>query len=251
MPTALITGPTAGIGRAFARAYARRGFDLVLVARDEARLRRVAADLRADYGVRSEVLPADLADHDDVERVASRIDDTDRPVDALVNNAGFALAQRFSDSTFADEERSLDVLVRAPLRLSHAAVRHMERRGRGEIVNVSSVAGFLPRGSYGAHKAWLTSLTEWMSRNYRDRGVRITALCPGFVRTEFHQRGRLDTSRVPAWMWLDADDLVAWAMRDLLAGKAVSVPGRRYQVISAVARVAPRSVLARLPRMGR
>lgn len=251
MPTALITGPTSGIGRAFANAYARRGFDLVLVSRDEARLRRVAADVESGYGVHCEVLPADLSDRDDLERVVARIDDNDRPVDALVNNAGFGLAQWFSDTSFVDEERSLDVLVRAPLRLSHAAVKHMERRGRGEIVNVSSLAGFLPRGSYGAHKAWLTSLTEWMSLSYRNSGVRITALCPGFVRTEFHQRGDMDTSRVPGWMWLDADSLVTRAMRDLQAGKPISVPGRRYQLMSTVARIAPRSMVARIARMGR
>lgn len=251
MPTALITGPTAGIGRAFADAYARRGFDLVLVSRDEARLRQVRTDLEAEYGVRAEVLPADLSDRDDVERVTARIEHTDLTVDALVNNAGFGLAKWFSDTEFVDEERSLDVLVRAPLRLSHSAVRQMERRGRGEIVNVSSVAGFLPCGSYGAHKAWLTSLTEWMSLSYRDKGVRITALCPGFVRTEFHQRGNMDTTRIPGWMWLDADQLVAQAMRDLLAGKAISVPGRRYQVISAVARLTPRSIVARVARIRR
>jgi uncharacterized protein len=251
VPTALITGPTAGIGRAFADAYARRGFDLVLVSRDKARLQHVADTLRNAYGVRADVLPADLADRDDTERVAVRLEDAERPVDALVNNAGFGLAHWFSDTSFYEEERSLDVLVRAPLRLSHAAVKQMELRGQGEIVNVSSVAGFLPRGTYGAHKAWLTSLTEWMSLSYRARGLRIIALCPGFVRTEFHQRGNMDTGKIPGWMWLDADDVVAQAMRDLQAGKAVSVPSRRYRVLLTLARLTPRPLVTRIARIGR
>lgn len=251
MPTALITGPTSGIGRAFADAYARRGFDVVLVARDKARLEQVAERLRDTYGVGTEVLAADLADREDTERVAARLQDTDRAVDALVNNAGFGLGRWFSDTLFEDEERSLDVLVRAPLRLSHAAVRQMDARGAGEIVNVSSVAGFLPRGSYGAHKAWLTSLTEWMSLTYRAKGLHITALCPGFVRTEFHARGEMSTRRIPGWMWLDADAVVAQAMRDLAAGKALSVPSRRYRMLLVLGRFAPRSVVARVSRIGR
>jgi len=251
VPTALITGPTAGIGRAFADAYAARGFDLLLVSRDKARLQQVADAVTRAYGVSAEVLPADLSDRDDVERVALRLGDTDRPVDALVNNAGFGLARWFHDTSFVDEERSLDVLVRAPLRFSHVAVKQMRRRGAGEIVNVSSVAGYLPRGTYGAHKAWLTSLTEWMSLTYRDQGIRAMALCPGFVRTEFHQRGDMDISKIPGRMWLDAEEVVAEAMRDLAAGKAVSVPSRRYRALTAVARLAPRSLVTRLARIGR
>ncbi|MPZ95678.1 MAG: SDR family NAD(P)-dependent oxidoreductase [Propionibacteriales bacterium] len=251
MPTALITGPTAGIGRAFANAYAERGFDLVLVSRDEVRLKTVAEDLSARHAVTCEVLPADLSDRDAVERVVARIDDQSRPIDALVNNAGFGLNTWFGDTDFADEERSLDVLVRAPLRLTHTAVKQMDRRGDGEIVNVSSVAGFLPRGTYGAHKAWLTSLSAWLNQTYRRRGVRVMALCPGFVRTEFHQRGNMNTRRIPGWMWLDADDLVAEALHDLAAGKAISVPSRRYRALMTLARLTPRSLLTRVSRLGR
>lgn len=251
MPTALITGPTAGIGRAFADAYARRGFDLVLVSRDRARLEDVADEVARTYGVQCEVLPADLADDADLRRVEARVEDDERPVDAVVNNAGYGIAKWFHDTTVDEEQRSLDVLVRAPLRLSHAAVRHMLPRGHGEILNVSSVAGFTPRGTYGAHKAWLTSLTEWMNIAYRDRGIRATALCPGFVRTEFHQRGNMDMSGVPRWMWLEAEPLVEQALRDLQAGKAVSVPTKRYAVITTAARLLPRRFVARMARRGR
>jgi short-subunit dehydrogenase len=251
MPTALITGPTSGICRAIADAYARRGFDLVLVSRDEARLGRVADEVSRSFGVGAEVLRADLADHGDLARVEARVDDDRRPVDAVVNNAGYGIAKWFGDTTAEEEERNLDVLVRAPLRLTHAAVRQMQHRGGGEILNVSSVAGFTPRGSYGAHKAWVTSLTEWVSIAFRDQGIKATALCPGFVRTEFHQRGNMDMSSVPRWMWLDAELVAAQGMRDLLAGRPVSVPSRRYAALTTLARHLPRRVVARAARRGR
>ena len=251
MPTALVTGPTAGIGRAFADAYARRGFDLVLVSRNAERLRQVADEVGTSYGVECEVLPADLADLDDVVRAEARIADPRRPVEAVVNNAGYGMARWFQDTTVEEEQRSLDVLVRAPLRLSHAAVRQMLPRGSGEILNVSSVAGFLPRGTYGAHKAWVTSFTEWLNLAYRAKGIKATALCPGFVRTEFHERGNMNMSKVPRWMWLDAESLVAQTMRDLAAGKAISIPSKRYAVLTRVSRLAPRRIVARMARMGR
>ena len=251
MPTALITGPTAGIGRALAEVYAQRGFDLVLVARDAERLKQVADELSRTHRVQCEILPADLAESDDLARVEDRIGDPARPVEAVVNNAGYGIAKWFDATTVEDEQRSLDVLVRAPLRLSHAAVREMLPRGSGEILNVSSVAGFMPRGTYGAHKAWVTSLTEWLSIAYRERGIRATALCPGFVRTEFHQRGNMDMSGVPRWMWLDARFVAETAVRDLLAGKAVSIPSRRYAVHTRASGLLPRRVVARAARRGR
>jgi uncharacterized protein len=251
MPTALVTGPTAGIGRAIADAYADRGFDLVLVSRNAERLQRVADEIGAGHGVGCEVLPADLAELGDVARVEARIADPRRPIEAVVNTAGYGIARWFQDTTVAEEQRSLDVLVRAPLRLSHAAVQQMLPRASGEILNVSSVAGFLPRGTYGAHKAWVTSFTEWLNLAYRTKGIKATALCPGFVRTEFHERGNMDMSRVPRWMWLDAESLVEQAMRDLSAGKAISIPSKRYAVLARVSRLAPRRLVARMARMGR
>jgi short-subunit dehydrogenase len=251
MPTALITGPTAGIGRAFADAYAQRGFDLVLVSRDESRLKQVADDVSRAYGVSCEVLPADLAESDDLTRVEARIEDSSRPVEAVVNNAGYAVAKWFGDTAVEEEDRSLDVLVRAPMRLSHAAVRQMRARGGGEIVNVSSVAGFTPRGTYGAHKAWLTSLTEWLNIAYGGEGIKATAVCPGFVRTEFHQRANLDLRAVPRWMWLRPEQVVEEAIRDLLGGKAISIPSRRYRVLTSVSRLLPRPVVAKIARRGR
>lgn len=249
MPIALITGPTAGIGHSFARTLASEGYDLVLVSRDEARLAEVARDLSTSYGVKCDVLPADLSNLDDTRRVEARLRES--PVDLLVNNAGFGLAKPFHELDIEVEQASFDVLVRAVLRLSHAALGTMVERGRGDIVNVSSVAGFLPRGTYGAHKAWVTSFSSWANVRYRAQGVRVMALCPGFVRTEFHQRMDANMDGIPHWMWLNSDDLVRDALKDLRAGKAVSIPSVRYKALVGVSRLAPRRLVEKLARRGR
>ncbi|MEU4418951.1 SDR family NAD(P)-dependent oxidoreductase, partial [Nocardia salmonicida] len=153
--TALITGPTAGIGHEFARQLAARGHDLVLVARDQARLEQVAEELRTTYAVEIEVLPADLANPDQLAQVEARLAEAGRPVDLLVNNAGFGLKERFLDNDIETEQRQQDVLVKAVLRLTHAALGGMVARGGGGVINVSSVAAFLPRGTYSAAKAWV------------------------------------------------------------------------------------------------
>ncbi len=249
--TALVTGPTAGIGLAFARRLAATGHHLVLVARDEQRLRDVADDLRREHGVEVEVLAADLADRAALARVEARVADPDRPVDLLVNNAGFGLKHPFLENDIEDEQAMLDVLVTAVLRLSHAALGPMVARRDGAIVNVSSVAGYLPRGTYSAAKAYVTALSEWADLTYRDRGVRVMALLPGFTRTEFHGRMDVGPDSAPSWMWLDADRLVADALADLERGRTISVPSKRYKVLAAVARYTPSSVQARFQRLGR
>ena len=247
--TALVTGATAGIGLAFAHALAARGDNLVLVARDELRMRRVADDLAARYGGEVMVLAADLSTDEGAARVASLLGRGE--VDLLVNNAGFGTRTWFPDTPLADEERALDLMVRAPLRLCHAVLPVMLERGRGAVINVASVAGFMPRGTYGAHKAWLISFSRWLAVRCRGRGVRVMVLCPGFVRTEFHQRMGVDMGRVPGWMWLDADRLVSDALADLARGRAVSVPSRRYKFLTRLARLAPAGLAERVGRRGR
>lgn len=248
---ALITGATAGIGNAFARALATRGRDLVLVARDTARLEEVAADLRARHGVDVEVVTADLTVPDDLARVVDVVTGTTRPVDLLVNNAGSSLAGWFGTTAIEDEDRQLDLLVRAPMHLMDAAVKAMSGRGRGQVVNVTSVAAFTPRGVYSAHKAWLTNLSLWANWHYADTGITVMALAPGFVRTEFHQRGEMDVSGVPRWMWLKADKVVAAALADLDRGKALSIPSVRYKVLATLARHLPSGIVARMAKRGR
>lgn len=250
-PTALITGPTAGIGACFAHQLARRGHDLVLVARDEQRLSALAAEVERQYGVAAEVLVADLSDRAALGRVEARVADPARPVDLLVNNAGFGHKRPFLENSVEDEQQMLDVLVTAVLRLSHAALGAMVTRGDGAIVNVSSVAGFLPRGTYSAAKAYVTSLSEWADLTYRDQGVRVMALCPGFTKTEFHERMDVSRDSAPGWMWLEADRLVADALADLEKGRRVSVPSKRYKVLTGVARYTPSTVLGKLQGLGR
>ena len=249
--TALVTGPTAGIGHCFARQLAERGHDLVLVSRDAQRLEEVAADLRTSYGVHVEVLAADLTDRSELARVEKRLADPARPVGLLVNNAGFGLKGRFLDNTADAEEAMLDVLVTAVLRLSHAALGPMAERGSGGVINVSSVAAFLPRGTYSAAKAWVNSFTEWAAHEYRPRGVTAMALCPGFTKTEFHERMDVGRGSAPDFMWLDPDQLVATALRDFDRGKVFSIPSAQYKAVTAAARVIPTAVLQRFQSLGR
>ncbi len=249
--TALITGPSAGIGRAFADQLAARGQDLVLVARTQSRLDELAEELRDRHGVTVEVLAADLADREDLARVEARVADREQPISLLVNNAGFGHKHPFTENSVEDEQEMLDVLVTAVMRLSHAAIGPMLERGEGAIVNVASVAAFLPRGTYSAAKAYVVSFSEWLDLTYRGRGVRGMALCPGFVRTEFHERMGVGRDSAPRWMWLDADRLVAEALDDLDKGKTISVPSKRYKLLSAVARTTPSSVQARFQALGR
>jgi len=249
--TALVTGPTAGIGQAFAQQLAARGYDLVLVARDEERLEKTAAELRAAHGVEVEVLSADLTDRDDMARVEARLADEARPVDLLVNNAGFGLKERFLDNPADVETAMLDILVTAVLRLSHAALGPMAERGHGGIINVSSVAAFLPRGTYSAAKAWVNSFSEWAANEYRPRGVTVMALCPGFTKTEFHARMDVGRDSAPGFMWLDADKLVATALSDFDKGRIYSIPSPQYKAIATAARLVPNSVLQRFQSMGR
>lgn len=250
--TALVTGATAGIGLEFARQLAARGDDLVLVARDAARLDAVAKELQASYPIEVEVLAADLTDLEQLALVEQRLATASRPVDLLVNNAGFGLKERFLDNPIALEQAQQDVLVRAVLRLTHAALGGMTERGRGGVINVSSVAAFLPRGTYSAAKAWVNSFSAWAHAEYAASGVTVMALCPGFVRTEFHERLGVDRdSSAPRVLWLEPDRLVRDALADFDRGRALSIPSKRYKAIVTLSRVVPRRGLQRLQSLGR
>lgn len=231
-----MTGATAGIGNAFARRLAADGHALILVARDAARLEQVAATLRDAHGVAVEVLVADLSRPEEVDRVADRLRDTDRPVDLLVNNAGFAARGSFVGGDLGAELGMLDVMVRAVLVLTHAAVPGMVGRRRGAVITVASVAAFLPGGTYSAIKAWATTFTTSLAVELAGTGVTATALCPGYVRTEFHDRAGLDMGFVPGWLWLDADRLVRDCLADVRRGRVISIPSRRYRALVAVLR---------------
>ncbi|GEL93878.1 SDR family NAD(P)-dependent oxidoreductase [Cellulomonas composti] len=251
MGTALITGASAGLGLEFAWQLATAKHDVVLVARSQDRLDRLADQLRAAAGVHAEVLVADLSDRRDVERVADRLRDQERPVGLLVNNAGLGLNQRFVGGDLAAEEAALDVMVRAVLVLSNAAAGAMVERGRGAILNVASIAALLASGTYSAHKAWVRTFTEGLAVELKGTGVTATALCPGFVHTEFHERGRIDVSTYPEVAWLHAEDVVATALADVRRGTVISTPSIRYRAIAAAARLAPRGAVRAVGRYRR
>ncbi|WP_159329619.1 SDR family NAD(P)-dependent oxidoreductase [Streptomyces tendae] len=243
MTTALITGSTAGLGAAFARRLAADGHDLVLVARDTKRLREQATELHDRHGIEAEVLTADLSTDAGIDAVAARLGDRRNPVDLLINNAGFGNKGRFLDVSMADELTMLKVHCEAVLRLTSAAVEAMRERGRGGVVNVASVAAFVPRGTYGASKAWVVQFTQGVAKDLAGSGVRLMALAPGFVRTEFHERAGMSTDNIPNWMWLDADNVVAAGLADLSRGKSLSIPDPRYKTLMSAAKLVPRGLL--------
>jgi short-subunit dehydrogenase len=246
VPTALVTGASSGLGKAFVTRLAARGYDLVLVARDAQRLQDVAGDLQHRFGCSAEVLPADLVDRSQLQHVADRLSDSQRPVELLVNNAGHAVRKPFVATSLQAEEDLLDLHVRATLVLTHAAVGAMAERGSGGVINVSSVAGWLPQGSYSAHKAWVTTFSQAVASQVAGRGVHVMALAPGFVRTEFHQRAGIKADSIPAPAWLDADDVVEETLRAWERGHAVHVPSTRYRAAATVLRNAPYETVHRL-----
>jgi short-subunit dehydrogenase len=248
MATALITGASSGIGAEFARQLAERGMDLILVARSRDRLESAAAGFRA-LGRDVEVLTADLANRDDVARVVRRLGDPDHPVEVLVNNAGFGIHARLSSADSAPHDEAFEVMVRTVRELAAAAARAMRSRGSGRILNVSSTAGFITMSSgYSAIKAWVTNMSEGLSIELRGTGVTVTALCPGWVRTEFHDRSGISRSNIPGWMWIDLEDLVRAALRDLDRGKVISIPSIRYKTMMWIVRHLPRSAVRAVSR---
>ncbi|WP_344792446.1 SDR family NAD(P)-dependent oxidoreductase [Gryllotalpicola daejeonensis] len=264
---ALITGASSGIGAEFARQLAADGLDLVLVARSRERLEAFAEELRAAHDIEVEVLPADLLTKAGVKAAEARVAASVNRIDVLVNNAGFGLAKDFDANSVDDELELLSILVEVPLRLTHAALAHMLPAGSGTIINIASVAGYSPRGTYGAAKAWLLSFSRWANIAYKRRGVRVTAIAPGFVRTEFHSRLSTDAHAaapqgeprepaqleraIPDFLWLSAPDVVRAALIDTARGRAVSIPSLRYKLIVAAAKLTPDALAERVARVGR
>ncbi len=245
---ALITGGTSGLGAAFARALASRGDDLVLVARDEPRLHAFAEELRAAHGVEVDVLRADLAVKDDLMAVARVVESRDRPIDVLVNSAGFGVHRKLLDPGVEGHAYALDVMCYAILVLSGAAGRAMRMRGRGQIVNLSSIAGWTMQGHYSAIKAWVRSYSESLANELRGTGVRVTVACPGWVRTEFHERANIRTTAIPAWVWQDADPVVASILADAAKGRIVSIPGAGWKIARLGLKLAPTAAVRAVSR---
>ena len=241
---ALVTGATVGIGESFTRLLAQNGYNIVLVARDLPRLQERAKSLESTFEIATKVIQADLATDAGCKTIEDFI--ANNQIDVLINNAGFGINKAFTMSQLDAEQQLLDVLVRTPMRLMHVALPGMKERNKGIIINVSSVAGWIAGGTYSASKSYLTVLSESLHTELSSTNVKVSALCPGFTKTEFHQRGRMSMKGLPAFMWLNSDNLVATAWRDAIAGKAVSVPGWQYQLLTFVMRNAPRPMVRKI-----
>jgi short-subunit dehydrogenase len=252
MSTALVTGASAGIGRAFAAGLAARGHDLVLVARDSTRLEELAAQLGAAHGITAEVLAADLLTDAGTAAVSARLGDVDQHVDLLVNNAGFGTYGRFAELDVEREVEEVELNVVALLRLTHAALGAMEARGAGAILNVASLAAYQPNpisATYGATKAFVHSFTHAVREEARGTGVTVMLVCPGYTHTEFHDRAGLGPTEVPEFVWQSADTVVAAALRDLDRGRSVSIPGMLNQTAAALSSAAPAGITRRVAGM--
>lgn len=238
---ALVTGASSGIGAEFTEQLAEQGYDIILVARDEIRLNERAELLRKNYGITCEVLVADLAQRAGIKRVETRL--AEGGVEFLVNNAGFGINRRFADSDIDRESENLEVLVSAVMRLTHAALPFMRKQQKGYIVNVSSVAGWIAGGTYSASKSWVTVFSEFLAVDLASEGIKVTALAPGFTHTEFHQRGKMNMSGLPRWLWLESKHVVSAGIAAVRRGAAISVPGRQYRVLYLLIRHLPRSLV--------
>lgn len=242
---ALVTGASSGIGKAIAAKLAAAGTDLVVVARDTARLEELADELAVDV----EVLTADLSDPTAVSTVADRLRATDDPIDLLVNNAGLGFAKPTLDTSDADDELTVAVNVVALHRLTRAAGQAMVGRGGGTILNVSSIAGDMPgpqSGTYNATKAFVTSFSEALHSQLNSQNVTVTALCPGLTRTEFQDRAGIPDIQAPGIAWQTADEVAEAGLRGAAAGKAVVIPGVLNLGASRLMRSLPRGMTRRI-----
>jgi uncharacterized protein len=251
-PLAVVTGASAGIGKEFCRQLAAQGYDLLVVARDAARLDMLAGDLEARHNIAVDKFPADLTLDDDVTRLVGLVAGSAR-LQMLVNNAGFGTRGTLADASPARQEAMLRLHTLAPMRLTQAALPVLLENRRGAIINVSSVASFLYSAgnvNYCATKAYLTTFSEGLSAELRGTGVQVQALCPGFTRSEFHDRMEVDVTRLPAWMWMSAEQVVGASLRNLRhGGPVVCVPGFRYKLAVLLLRHVPRRLIGPLSRL--
>ena len=241
---ALVTGATAGIGESFTRLLAANNYNIVLVARDAQRMQERAQQLESQFNISTHMIQADLATDIGCGLVESYI--KNNQIDVLINNAGFGLNKAFTLSEVDAEQQMLDVLVRTPMRLMHSVLPGMKERNKGVVINVSSVAGYIAGGSYSASKSYITVISESINTELAATNVKVSALCPGFTRTEFHKRARMSMKGLPSFMWLNSDKLVEKAWVDALKGRAVSIPGWQYQLLVFIIHTVPRSLVRKV-----
>ena len=245
-PTALVTGASSGIGAALARRLADRGHELVLVARRQDRLEQLAKELDAQHGTATEVLAADLSTTDGLSRVEARLADDARPVDLLVNNAGFGTSGNFASLDVERQDEMIRLNVVAVVRLTHAALGGMLARGHGGILNVSSTAGFQPMpgwSTYAASKAFVSRFTEGIAAECHGTGVAVTALCPGFTRTEFQDQADFGAEIVPKFLWQTPDEVAEAGLAALEHSRVYAVPGWAYRALELATGVLPKTAV--------
>jgi len=247
---ALVTGGSSGIGLAFARTLAEHGADLVLVARDAAKLDDIAAQLRAGYAIDVETMVADLAQQDAVAQVAARIEADENPCDVVINNAGIALHASLLDADMTLQDTAMAIMVTAVMKLSNVAARAMVRRGTpGHIINVASASAWINVGNYSAIKAWVVAYTKGLAVELKGSGVTATAVCPGWVKTAFHDRAGVGRPKLPGFIWVDADVVAAEGLTDALAGRSVSVPSAKWRTAIWVAQHGPAVIAEKVSQM--
>jgi uncharacterized protein len=247
--TVLITGASSGIGEAFAGVFAAEGFDLAITARREGRLRQVAERLRQRHDVRVEIVVEDLSDRGAPARLCAALDARGMPIDALVNNAGYGIPGAYTSTPWERQEALLQVMVMSLAELTHRVLPGMIARRYGRIVNVASLAGLVPASAghtlYAASKAFVIRFSEALAPEVARHGVHVTALCPGFTRSEFHDvTGTRDrVSRMPRWMWMDAPAVARQGFDAVMAGTPILVNGRVNRVIALLAKYLPQQVV--------
>ena len=242
MKKALITGASAGIGLEFAYQLAQKNYDLILVSRNQQKLSEIAQEISSKYKNINEVLVADLASKEGIGLVSNKIK-TDQDIEFIVNNAGLGINKPFHKATLNEESDLLNVLVKAPLEITHSAITSMLNRNKGFIINVGSVAAWTTSGTYSAAKVWLTSFSESLNTNYQKKGINICVVAPGFTKTEFHERANMSTESIPNWMWLSTKIVVKDSIDAVLKGKTIVVPSIRYKLLVTFLKLMPRGFM--------
>lgn len=238
MKLAVITGPTSGIGLAYAQQLATEGYDLLLIGRSEEKLKNLQTQLKAN----SQIFVADLSNHDQIIKTANHLKELDQ-IDILINNAGFGSSKPFSENSLAEEIEQVEVLVKAVMVLTHAVLPKMIKANSGMVLNISSVAAWLPTGSYAAAKSYVTSFTEAIAAELKGTKVQVTAVAPGYAKTKFFDRSQMDDEEVPSWLWLTPEQVAKESLKDARSGQLISVPGAQYKAMSTVSRSLPRPLI--------
>lgn len=238
MKLAVITGPTSGIGLAYAQQLATEGYELLLIGRSEEKLKNLQSQLKAP----SQIYVADLSIHDQIIKTANHLKGLAQ-IDILINNAGFGSSKPFSENSLEEEIEQVEVLVKAVMVLTHAVLPKMKKANSGMVLNISSVAAWLPTGSYAAAKSYVTSFTEAIAAELKGTKVQVTAVAPGYTKTKFFDRSQMDDEEVPSWLRLTPEQVASESLKDARSGQLISVPGAQYKAMSTVSRSLPRPLV--------